>query len=340
MVSKIALNDPAFESLTLTRSETYPHEMRLHVRATYRRAVLILDRSDLPKSEEIEYQGRGFNVLRSIGQLELSRSNTNVMVDASLPTVWYPDPKSIDLVSAPLELSDIHEIDDRLGAGDIQVRWSLEAWALVEVFPQTEGSMSKDFLRVDFSCPRRFEITRQAFVRSVLEPADLLRRMFIEVVIEPIGSLDRIADPNVRETVKTLLDKQRILRDAYTKFVNAEDSKDYRSVISDVRLAIENLNTKDIRDVIKKAYEAIGIADGALEKVSDEISSVIVGQGEKGSMAPVYKFACKLASHAKTEDDQNYTPRPLRHDAEFALLQALNILDYLIHVLKTYNDRM
>ena len=339
MVSRIRLEEPEFESLTLIRSGTYPHEMRLHLRVKYRKALLTLDRSD--QSKVIEYPD-GFYILRSKGQMEFSRSNTSLAVDVKLPSVWYHDPKSVELVCEPLDLRDIHEIDDKLGAGDIQLRWDLEAWGLIEGPVAAECGVPSTFVQVNFSCPRRFEINRQVFVRNVLEPADLLRRMFIEVIIEPVGPLDQIADPDLRKTMGILLDKQRILVDAYTKFVNAARSEDYRSVVSDVRLAIENLNTDDIRDVLKRAYEGIGIAEGAaVGKVSDEISSVILGQQQnKGSMGPVYRFACKLASHAMTEDHQNYTPRPSKHDAEFALLQALGILNYLIRVLKTYEMRM
>lgn len=340
MINRMSFDDPTFESLTLKRSETYPHEMRLHISVKYSKAVLNQDSSGRPQMEKREYK-QGLYILRSIGTLELSRSNTSIIIDVGLPDVWYHNPKSIDLVCQPLDLQDIQEIDEKLGAGDIQVRWNLEAWALVGD-TLAEGNMSKNFVSVHFSCPRRFDITRQAFVRSVLEPADLLRRMFIELIIEPVGPLDQIADPDIRKTMGTLLDKQRILVEAYTKFVNATRAEDYRSVISDVRLAIENLNTDDIRDVLKRAYEGIGIAEGAaVGKVSDEISSVILGQQQtKGSMGPVYRFACKLASHAMTEDHQNYTPRPSKHDAEFALLQALGILNYLIRVLKTYEMRM
>lgn len=96
------------------------------------------------------------------------------------------------------------------------------------------------------------------------------------------------------------------------------------------------MNTAEIRNVLKRAYESIGIAEGAVDRVSEEVSSVIIGQKGKGSMDPVYRFACKLASHGKTEDNKDYIPRPYRHDAEFALLQVMGILNYLIRVLKMY----
>lgn len=194
------------------------------------------------------------------------------------------------------------------------------------------------------SSPRRYVIGRQNFVKNVLEPADMLRRMFIEVIVEPVDKLDRIKNPDVRKILKILLGKQKILVEAYTKFINARNSADYRSVINDVRLAVEGLNANEIRNVLKGAYEALGIAEetfpGALTKVADEVSSVLIGQrGSRGIMGVVYKFTCKLAPHAKTEDDQHYIPRPSKRDAEFALLHVLGTLNYLIKILKIYTLR-
>lgn len=187
-------------------------------------------------------------------------------------------------------------------------------------------------------------ISRQDFVKNVLKPMDMLRRMFIEVIVEPVDQLDRIKNPEARKILKILLDKQKILVEAYTKFINARSSSDYRSVINDVRLAVEGLKNEEIRNVLKKAYEVLGIAEetfpGALTKVAEEVSFVVIGKQDrdkyKGFMDVVYKFACKLAPHAKTEDSQLYIPRPHKADAEFALLHVLGILNYLIKVLKIY----
>ena len=337
MLGNITLNEPKFESLTLVRSPTFPHEMRLHLRVEYGKAILSL--ASLSQSEEIRYTD-GLCILRSKGHFAFSRLNANLDIDAKFSNVWYDNLRHVELVSEPLSLNEIHEIDEALGSGDIQFRWDVEAWGLMEGTTAAKDNITSAFVHVSLSCPRRFDINRQDFVRNVLEPADLLRRMFIEVIFEPIGSLDGITDPEIRRILETLMSKQKILVEAYTKFINASSSNDYRSVISDVRLAVENLNTAEIRNFLKRAYESIGIAEGAVDRVSEEVSSVIMGQkGNKGSMDTVYRFACKLASHGKTEDNKDYIPRPYRHDAEFALLQVMGILNYLIRVLKMYTLR-
>lgn len=334
----LVLKDPEFESLTLVRSQTYPHEMRLHLRVKYKGATL--QRSG---QQDIEYVG-GFHILQSKGHLELSRSNAKSTINANILNVWHSGPRDVKLLSEPLSLKEIHEIDEELGSGDIQVYWSLDAWGFLEDSAVAKYGVSSALVSVRISSPRRYVIGRQNFVKNVLEPADMLRRMFIEVIVEPVDKLDRIKNPDVRKILKILLGKQKILVEAYTKFINARNSADYRSVINDVRLAVEGLNANEIRNVLKGAYEALGIAEetfpGALTKVADEVSSVLIGQrGSRGIMGVVYKFTCKLAPHAKTEDDQHYIPRPSKRDAEFALLHVLGTLNYLIKILKIYTLR-
>ena len=342
MVGWLVLKDPEFKSLTLVRSQTFPHEMRLRIQSRYKGATLTLESSD--QQQEIEYVG-GLYVLQSEGHFELSRSNVKSTINAKIPSVWHSDPKRVDMVSEPLSLKEIHEIDEELGSGDVQVFWSIDAWGFLEHSAAAKYGLSFALVKIQISSPRRFVINRQDFVKNVLEPADMLRRMFIEVIVEPVDNLDRMKNPEVRRTLKILLDKQKVLAEAYTKFLNARDSVDYRSVINDVRLAVEGLNAEEVRGVLKRAYEVLGIAEetfpGALTKVADEVSSVVIGQRRsRGFTDVVYKFACKLAPHAKTEDDQLYIPRPSKREAEFALLHVLGILNYLIKVLKVYASRI
>ena len=338
VIGWLVLNDPEFKSLTLVRSQAYPHEMRLRLQVKYKGATLTLERSD--QRQEIEYVG-GFYILQSKGHLELSRSNVKLAINAKVPSVWHSAPTGVEVVSEPLSLREIHEIDEELGSSDVQVYWDINAWGFLGDSAAAEYGVSSALVTMHISSPRRFVINRQNFVKNVLEPADMLRRMFIEVIIEPVDQLDRIKSPEARKILKILLDKQKILIEAYTKFINARNSADYRSVINDVRLVVEGLNAEEIRNVLKRAYEVLGIAEGALTQVADEVSSVVIGQrGSRGFMGVVYKFACKLAPHAKTEDDQHYIPRPSKRDAEFALLHALAILNYLIKVLKIYALRV
>jgi len=336
----LVLDKPEFRSLTLVRSQTYPHEMRLHLKVKYRGATLTVKRSD--QRQPIEYRG-GIYIFQSNGHLELSRLNVKLSINAKIPSMWYSSPKDAEVVSEPLSLEEIHEIDEKLGSSDIQVRWDLNAWGFLDDSAAAEyGPSSASVITMQITSPRRFEINRQNFVKNVLEPADMLRRMFIEVIVEPVDQLDRIKDPEIRKMLKLLLDKQKVLVEAYTTFINARNSADYRSVINDVRLAVEGLNKEEVRNVLKRAYEVLGIAEetfpGALSKVTEEVSSVVIGQkGRRGFMDVSYKFACKLGPHAQTDDKQQYyIPKPSKCDAEFALLQVLGILNYLIKVLKIY----
>lgn len=339
MIGRIILKEPVFESLTLARSSSFPHEMKLRTRLDYGKAVLSVDSPS--QSKEIAYKG-GLYTLQSKGSFNFVTHSKTLTINARLSDVWNYKINEIWAETAPLTLDDIHEIDEQIGSDDVQFYWDIEAWGLIETSSlATKYVLESGFVYIKPSCDKRFRINRQDFIKNVLEPADLLRRMFIDVIFEPLGSLDEIIDPKMQGIMKMLLDKQRILIEAYTKFKKASSSNDYRSVISDVRLAVENLNTPEIHDVLKKAYENVGIANGATSEVSDEVSYVVTGQkGDRGSIEPVYKFACKLAAHSKTKDLKNYLPKPFKHDAEFALLQAIGILNYLIKVLKLSSRRV
>lgn len=266
-------------------------------------------------------------------------------INANVPSVWHSGPRDVKLVSEPLSLREIHEIDEKLGSSNVQVYWSLDAWGFLE---DSKDAMQARIATVRVSSPRRFVINRQDFVKNVLEPADMLRRMFTEVIVEPVDQLDRIKNPEARKILKILFDKQKILLEAYTKFIKASGSADYRSVIDDVRIAVEGLKDEEVRNVLKTAYEVLGIAEetfpSALSKVADEVSFVVIGKQDrgkhKGLMDGVYKFACKLGPHGQTEDAQHYIPRPRKADAEFALLHVLGILNYLIKVLKNFASRI
>jgi hypothetical protein len=108
----------------------------------YGEATLTLDSPDQPKG--IRY-AEGLYVLRSKGSFEFSRPNKNLVIDARFSDVWHHNLRNIELVSEPLSLNDIHEIDEELGAGDIQFRWDLEAWGLIEG-PQLQNMESPQLL--------------------------------------------------------------------------------------------------------------------------------------------------------------------------------------------------
>lgn len=338
----LTLEGSELESLTLTRSQAYPHKMRLKIQVKCKGAILSFQHHNFQEhtseDQTTEYSG-GFYILQSKGYLELSGSSVKLTINASIPKVWHSDPERVVVVSEPLSPSDIHEMDEEIGSGEVKVYWRIDAWGFLEESAAAKCKLpSTTLIKIDVSPRRRFTINRQNFVKNVLEPADMLRRMFIEVIIEPIDDLKGIKDAEAQRILKILFDKQKILIEAYTKFINAKNSADYRSVINDVRLVLEALKAEEMRNVVKKAFEVLGIAretsPGALTKVADEVTSVILEQTKK-----TYTFACKLAPHAKT-GKHHYIPKPSKREAEFALLHVLTTLNYLIKVLKVYALRL
>ena len=71
-------------------------------------------------------------MLESKGYVELSKSNVKLTIDAKVSSVWHSDLKRMRVTSEPLSLAEIHEIDEELGSGDVQVSWSLDAWGFLE----------------------------------------------------------------------------------------------------------------------------------------------------------------------------------------------------------------
>jgi len=336
----LKLEAPELEYLILWRSNTYPREMRLCVGAKYQKAILTIERQN--KRYEHEYNG-GFYALVSTGRLRLSRENVSLEVDAIIPSVWNSGgaPRSIKIVSKPLTLEEIYEIDQALGPNDVQLYWSISAYGFLEEDEaKTYGIPPGTLVPIYIYASRNFIIARQHFVEKVLQPADMLKRRFIEVVLEPVDThiLDKIGDPEVREALRILLEKQKILQGAIEKLYRAGTSSEYKDVIREVRIAIEGLVPgKPIGDKIvnalRKAYKTMNIAReinaGALDELTEELLNVL-----KGFSSNVYGYASKLGSHGTTlKSKLSYDPRPYRHDAEFAVLQAMLLLNYMVKAL-------
>ena len=111
----------------------------------------------------------------------------------------------------------------------MEVSWSVEAYGFLDEEMSRKYSLYPGLLvKMSISSERRFVIASQDFVKNILELADMLRRLFIEVVMEFVDSdlLSRITDVDVREALRILVEKQRMLQDALNKFYRARTASD------------------------------------------------------------------------------------------------------------------
>jgi len=155
--------------------------------------------------------------------------------------------------------------------------------------------------------------------------------------------LNRITDADVRKAIRILVDKQRMLQEALNKLYRARTASDYRDVISEVRRTIEGivLGTSAgnrIASALEKAFKGLGIAyeieAGAFDEVVKGLKEVLLGK--ESFTNAIFSYASSLGIHASETKKLRklYEPRPYRHDAEFAVLQAMLFLNYLIKILK------
>ncbi len=278
------------------------------------------------------------------GDIMLTGSNSQtVSVRCRVSGVWnYLG--SLNIISESLTLEEIYEIDRLLGQSDIEMWWCLEGWGFLspEAYKICELSPETP-VKVEISSSKMFRIPRQDFIKRILEPADMLRRVFLEVVVEPINKeeIEKISNANVRESLKLLLRKQEILQECLEKLAKANKSSEYKDVIINVRQTIEGI-TKNSRifNAIEEAFKSLSVLEeveqGALEGGVKDLLSTIndISKGLHG-------YSC-VFTHTKTFNNKKleYKPKPYRHDAEFAVLEAMIFLNYLIKVLKIYAQRL
>ncbi len=293
---------------------------------------------------------RGGSYVASKGEILFTAGNNEVRITAKIGDIRHNSvTDNISIVSEPLTREELYEISDLLSHDSIGIGWYVEAYGFLDNYEvlRRYGIEPGALVRIEISSTEEemHSISRQDFVKNVLEKADMLKRLFLEVTVECVDKsvLDRICDEEIREALRLLLKKQEILLNALRKLYNAKTYSDYASVIHDVRMAIEGLVCdkdagRKVCDALAKAYRLLGIAEevecGALNQLSKELSAVFLGS-ERGLTNSIYSFACKLGSHTETrgKEKKQYIPRPYRHDAEYAVLQAMLFLNYLIKVL-------
>ena len=367
---RLTFTDPELEYFTLKRSEEYPQKLRLTLKVRYRNIKLELT---TPKNEDHTLNEPVSLYVASSKDSSYILFNPStakkVTIKAGIRRFWCPFdyPAKVDIVSEPLSLQEIHEIDERIRGEQIKVYWSVECLGFLEqgtianiidnlkslINRKDEFSKLEKELRgpvhVFFEGPKKTVlISRQEFVRNVLEPADMLRREFIEVVVESVGgnALGK-SPPEFREALRVLLEKQKLLLEALRALRNATTTADYKHVIDDVRQAIEGLTPQDpagrqVYQALELAFKKIPIAEeitpGALDELSEELAKTIMDQNNSFSTA-IFKYSSKVGVHGKTgrktKGRKLYIPRPTKSEAEFAVLQAMLLLNYMIRTIKT-----
>ncbi|RLF83470.1 hypothetical protein DRN44_00925 [Thermococci archaeon] len=364
--AKITFMDSRFDSLKLETSNSYPRKKQLILKAHYEKIQFEFSGHvyDLAKI----FDSIVFYLLQSNGYIEFSNPHNNrlIRISAKIRKGKYQD-KDFEIVSEPLPLEEINEIDDVLNSETIQLNWRVEGYFMLdrdflEHLKYSSDSGIQKLLRdlrnvkiyldgliipISFVCSQKVELSRQDFVRNVLEPADMLQREFIEVVVEPINEeeIDKIPHPEYRETLKLLLNKQKILLEALKKLRYANSAEEYRSVISDVRNAIEGLTTRKMSEsqlrALQDAVKVIPLVRDVnpldkIDEVASDITDTLVGENASFSQA-LFKYSSKLATHTtqgRGDESYFYTPVPRREEAKFAVLQAVLLLNYLISLIK------
>ena len=361
---KLVFADPELKYFTLERNEKYPQELRLTLKVRYRNIILELSTPEGKPYSLTLMEPISLYLASSKGYIELFNPSTRkkIRIKAGIYGFWYPFdyPAEVDILSEPLSLQEIHEIDELIGGEQIRVRWSVECLGFLEQgtihslvnkgyeFSRWEREL-RGSVHVFFYGPENIVlISRQDFVGNVLEPADMLKREFIEVVVEPISeeALDKLPI-EFREALRILLKKQKLLLEALRNLRNATTTADYKHVIDDVRQAIEGLTPQD--QAGQQVYQALGLAfkkipiaeeidPGALDELSKEITKTIMDQNSFGTA--IFKYSSKVGVHGKTEKrtesgGKTYIPRPNKSEAEFAILEAMLLLNYMIRTIKT-----
>jgi len=336
---RLVLSEPEDVKLSLVSRDVYPREMRLHLAVRYTKAML-----EINTTSKEEYD-RGFYLFHPHGEIELINEarNVNVKISAEISGGRIGS-YSLNIYSKPLSREDIYEIDEKLRPDDIEVRWSIDAWGVLEEKFAKQHNIG--LIPIFIGTVRRFRIPRKDFVRNVLEKADLLRREFIEVVVEPID-LDHIKDSELRSALQFLLEKQRLLLEVKEKLAEAKTASDFRGVIGEVRRAVEIPKEwlERLRKLCEEAYRKLNYIvtndPNALKDAPLEMASTIVGGSENikrmtGLLEVTYYYASRFGIHTKTLSGSPYTPIPTRMEAEFAIQQALIGLNYLIRLLSRY----
>jgi len=322
-------------------SEKYPRRIILYIEASYEASLSVNNR-------EIPYDGSFYVVAVEDGWIRISStSGKSVEIGARAQRVWYRGerPYRIRIISEPISLEELHEINEKLGAGDTYtLYWEVIGYGFLKDIAALGLNLQKNLLvAISISSYRSFSINRQDFVKKILEPTDMLKREYIEVIIEPLDKtfIDKIKDQDIRDALRILLEKQKFLYDALLQLRKATSSLEYSNVITSVRKAVELLEPNKpagnmLMNALRKSYSLVNIAEDIDARASAELIEELIETliGSNGFLTNIFKYSSKLGPHVKTASGKLCKPHPYKMDAEFAILQAMVTLNYMIRLLK------
>ena len=343
MSANVDLINPSFIDMTIDRRE-FPKELRICLKVKY-------DKIKVEYSGHYDYIHK-LNILNVIrGKIYFKNHDSNEWVEISIdkiePYVIYQN-EIITIYSKPLSLQEIYTISEKIKGEMIDIRWDFEAFCYIPF-----DIINDIFKDKAIGIPEPISIVRGSglhsgryyieFVKNIIEPADLIKRIYLEIPLEPLSEerLDSIKNPKLREALKILFEKQKILKDALDEYYKSITSSEYKNVISKIRGAIEHLIPKKelgkiVFDIIKEALDALNIINEIIpgSNVKENKIRKIIGTLKSYSYN-IYSLTSILGVH-----QSDYKPKPYKHDVEFLLVMALNFISYMIKILLKYNEEI
>ncbi len=344
---------PMLIDIYLLREE-HPKELRICLKVKY-------DRCELRFSSYAPDYTRRLHILHSTGVIEIKKLGSDkwirIYTDKVLPSSLDTTKKTISVCSKPLSLEEIHYIADAIRGEKFDVRWSLSGYGFIpyEDLYYTLRDLAKNLNRQISELspipsplviikaegtPARLDYLR--FAKNIVAPAELIDRIFIELALSPMDRevLDRISDPEVRDALEILFEKQRILREALEEYRKAVTASDNKNAVYKVRGAIEHLTANKplgskVFNALAKALDGLGVireitpGSGARSREISKIKEDL----NKLSNA-LYGLASTLGVH-----QTDYEPKPYTHDVELILHTAFVFINYMIKVLLRYATR-
>lgn len=349
----LLFHSPTLIDVYLHRVE-HPREMRVCLKVKY-------ERCELRFGAYSPQYTRRLHILSVSGIIRMRKPDSTdwikILADKIMPTSLDTTRNELSICSKPLSLEEIHDIADRIRDEYYIMTWNLSGYGFVpyddlyytledlarslgkgidqltpipapQVIIQAEGSQSNiDFIK---------------FIKNIVVPAELIDRIFIEIPLAPADDIviDRIEDPEVRDALMILFEKQNILKEALEEYRKAITTSEYKNVIYKVRGAIEHLTesksignkvfkalAKALEDlkVIREISQGSGARDREINKIKKELDTF---------SNVLYGLTSTLGVH-----QSDYEPKPYAHDAEFLLYATLIFINYMIKTLIRYAMR-
>lgn len=246
-------------------------------------------------------------------------------------------------IIAELSPKEFWEIDNLLGGHDIEISWDVSGYGfLYEDFIERwdrdeleEKELYDQLLQlVPISCrsKKRYPLSRDEFVKKVLEPADRFQREYIEIPCPTTELLDK-ASSDLKPIAEFIKGRLEELKNVQRDITSAKTSRDYANVIVGTRRAIEVKGVlEQSKDILaEKLYCDRGIlsGDGAQERAEEQIKSLL------GIYAQLFDLASCLGVHSTTRDKKKpLIAKPDRYDANYLLLMAMLTLGYITERLR------